>query len=127
MIRGPASSLAQPSPVRACTDTWPAAPLLPCRVTVAGVKGVGDSVNIEVEAQTQAIVDTVERVLQVRGKLWVGRWVGEVRCLRAVQGGAGPSGHDILQAAVDGPGCLLGSEHLGIWAGPGGQAQVDQC
>ncbi|GBF91988.1 riboflavin synthase subunit alpha [Raphidocelis subcapitata] len=33
------------------------------RVTVFGVKGVGDSVNIEVEAQTQAIVDTVERVV----------------------------------------------------------------
>jgi len=34
------------------------------RVTVFGVKGVGDSVNIEVEAQTQAIVDTVERVVE---------------------------------------------------------------
>ncbi|PSC76357.1 riboflavin synthase subunit alpha [Micractinium conductrix] len=34
------------------------------RVTVAGQKGQGDMVNIEVEAQTQAIVDTVERVLQ---------------------------------------------------------------
>jgi riboflavin synthase len=33
------------------------------RVTVFGSKGVGDSVNIEVEAQTQAIVDTVERVV----------------------------------------------------------------
>ena len=33
-------------------------------MTVAGVKGQGDVVNIEVEAQTQAIVDTVERVLQ---------------------------------------------------------------
>jgi riboflavin synthase len=33
------------------------------RVTVFGTKGVGDSVNIEVEAQTQAIVDTVERVV----------------------------------------------------------------
>ncbi len=39
----------------------------PRRVTVAGIKGVGDHVNIEVEAQTQAIVDTVERVLQVGG------------------------------------------------------------
>jgi riboflavin synthase alpha subunit len=35
-----------------------------CSVTVAGDKGEGDVVNIEVEAQTQAIVDTVERVLQ---------------------------------------------------------------
>lgn len=35
-----------------------------CRVTVAGEKGEGDVVNVEVEAQTQAIVDTVERVLQ---------------------------------------------------------------
>jgi len=33
------------------------------RVTVLGDKGVGDAVNIEVEAQTQAIVDTVERVM----------------------------------------------------------------
>jgi riboflavin synthase len=33
------------------------------RVTVFGFKGVGDLVNIEVEAQTQAIVDTVERVI----------------------------------------------------------------
>jgi riboflavin synthase len=33
-------------------------------VTVAGQKGEGDVVNVEVEAQTQAIVDTVERVLQ---------------------------------------------------------------
>lgn len=28
-----------------------------------GIKGLGDLVNIEVEAQTQAIVDTVERVV----------------------------------------------------------------
>lgn len=34
------------------------------RVTVFGFKGVGDSVNIEIEAQTQAIVDTVERVVK---------------------------------------------------------------
>jgi len=34
------------------------------RVTVLGLKGVGDAVNIEVEAQTQAIVDTVERMLK---------------------------------------------------------------
>jgi riboflavin synthase len=33
------------------------------RVTVFGFKGVGDKVNIEIEAQTQAIVDTVERVV----------------------------------------------------------------
>lgn len=33
------------------------------RVTVFGVKGPGDSVNVEIEAQTQAIVDTVERVV----------------------------------------------------------------
>lgn len=33
------------------------------RVTVLGEKKVGDTVNIEVEAQTQAIVDTVERVV----------------------------------------------------------------
>lgn len=33
------------------------------RVTVLGLKGVGDAVNIEVETQTQAIVDTVERVV----------------------------------------------------------------
>lgn len=33
------------------------------KVTVLGVKQLGDTVNIEVEAQTQAIVDTVERVV----------------------------------------------------------------
>lgn len=33
------------------------------RVTVFGVKREGDVVNIEVETQTQAIVDTVERVV----------------------------------------------------------------
>ena len=33
------------------------------RVTVFGAVQRGDSVNIEIEAQTQAIVDTVERVL----------------------------------------------------------------
>ena len=31
---------------------------------MAGAKGEGEYVNIEVEQQTQAIVDTVERVLQ---------------------------------------------------------------
>lgn len=39
------------------------------RVTVLGDKGVGDTVNIEVESQTQAIVDTVERVLKERDLL----------------------------------------------------------
>jgi riboflavin synthase len=34
------------------------------RVTVLGAKGVGDTVNIEIEATTQAIVDTVERVVE---------------------------------------------------------------
>lgn len=33
------------------------------RMTVLGEKGIGDAVNIEIEAQTQAIVDTVERVV----------------------------------------------------------------
>jgi riboflavin synthase len=33
------------------------------RVTVLGEKGMGDGVNVEVEAQTQAIVETVERVV----------------------------------------------------------------
>ncbi|GMH35140.1 hypothetical protein BSKO_03008 [Bryopsis sp. KO-2023] len=37
------------------------------RATVFGGRKVGDSVNIEIETQTQAIVDTVERVLAVRG------------------------------------------------------------
>lgn len=36
------------------------------RVTVLGDRNVGEYVNIEVEAQTQAIVDTVERVLAER-------------------------------------------------------------
>lgn len=34
------------------------------RITVFGFKGVGDKVNIEIEAQTQAIVDTTERVVE---------------------------------------------------------------
>lgn len=34
------------------------------RLTVFGFKGVGDKVNVELDAQTQAIVDTVENVLQ---------------------------------------------------------------
>lgn len=48
------------------TDTTFSVYLIPetLRVTVAGVKGVGDMINVEVEAQTQAIVDTVERVMQ---------------------------------------------------------------
>jgi hypothetical protein len=33
------------------------------RVTVFGIKSAGDSVNIEVESTTQAIVDTVEKVV----------------------------------------------------------------
>ena len=33
------------------------------RMTVLGSKGKDDFVNIEVDAQTQAIVDTVERVV----------------------------------------------------------------
>ena len=36
------------------------------RVTVLGDKVEGDTANIEVEAQTQAIVDTVERVVEDR-------------------------------------------------------------
>lgn len=38
------------------------------RLTVFGAKGVGDTVNVEIDAQTQAIVDTVENVLQDRLK-----------------------------------------------------------
>lgn len=34
------------------------------RVTTLGIRKVGDRVNIEVEAQTQAIVDTVERIMK---------------------------------------------------------------
>lgn len=37
------------------------------RVTVFGHSQVGDQVNLEVDSQTQAIVDTVERVLAARG------------------------------------------------------------
>lgn len=33
------------------------------RVTVLGSKSLGSTCNIEVEAQTQAIVDTVEKVV----------------------------------------------------------------
>ncbi|KAL6763598.1 hypothetical protein V8C86DRAFT_1824296 [Haematococcus lacustris] len=40
------------------------------RSTVFGIKSVGDTVNIEVETQTQAVVDTVERLMaQYLGKL----------------------------------------------------------
>ncbi|MGL6046738.1 MAG: riboflavin synthase subunit alpha, partial [Vogesella sp.] len=35
--------------------------------TLLGVRQVGDVVNIEIDPQTQAIVDTVERVLAARG------------------------------------------------------------
>jgi len=37
------------------------------RVTVFGTKKVGQTANIEVERQTQAIVDTVERYLAEHG------------------------------------------------------------
>ena len=36
------------------------------RVTTFGQRKVGDAVNIELDAQTVAIVDTVERVLASR-------------------------------------------------------------
>jgi riboflavin synthase len=39
------------------------------RVTAMGGKGLGDSVNIEVDRQTQAIVDTVERYLREKSIL----------------------------------------------------------
>lgn len=47
-------------------DDWFSVYLIPetLRVTVLGEKGKGDTVNVEIEAQTQAIVDTVERVVQ---------------------------------------------------------------
>lgn len=35
--------------------------------TLLGVRAVGDIINIEIDPQTQAIVDTVERVLAARG------------------------------------------------------------
>jgi riboflavin synthase len=46
-------------------DTFFTVYLIPetLRVTVFGFKKAGDSVNIEIESQTQAIVDTVERVV----------------------------------------------------------------
>lgn len=37
------------------------------RVTVLGTKRVGDTVNIEIESQTQVIVDTIERYMAERG------------------------------------------------------------
>ena len=37
------------------------------QVTTLGRVSVGDTVNIEVDAMTQAVVDTVERVLAARG------------------------------------------------------------
>lgn len=46
------------------------------RVTVFGIKSVGDTVNIEVETQTQAIVDTVERVVDMyMARLGASVWV----------------------------------------------------
>lgn len=47
-------------------DDWFTVYLIPetLRVTVLGTKREGDSVNIEVEAQTQAIVNAVERVVK---------------------------------------------------------------
>lgn len=48
------------------TDTTFSVYLIPetLRVTVLGDKKEGDIVNIEVDTQTQAIVDTVERVVE---------------------------------------------------------------
>lgn len=37
------------------------------RITTLGALAVGDRVNVEVDAMTQAVVDTVERVLATRG------------------------------------------------------------
>ena len=37
------------------------------RVTVLGTKNVGDTVNVEIESQTQVIVDTIERYMADRG------------------------------------------------------------
>ena len=42
------------------------------RVTTHGEKSIGDKVNIEIDRQTQTIVDTVERVLQSQPELLVG-------------------------------------------------------
>ena len=55
-----------PPPSPQVTDTGFCVYLIPetLRATVLGSKREGDSVNIEVEAQTQAIVDTVERVVE---------------------------------------------------------------
>lgn len=52
-----------PAPTQPTPRPTPTPPS-PRRCTVLGDKGVGDLVNVEVETQTQAIVDTVERVLQ---------------------------------------------------------------
>jgi riboflavin synthase len=53
------------------------------RVTVLGARAVGDAVNVEVEASTQAIVDTVERVLGA---------MGEAGRAAVAAGGAGGAG-----------------------------------
>ncbi|WP_035801348.1 riboflavin synthase [Dasania marina] len=42
------------------------------RVTTHGSKHIGDSVNIEIDRQTQTIVDTVERVLSSQPELFSG-------------------------------------------------------
>lgn len=58
------------------------------RVTVFGFKEVGDKVNIEIEAQTQAIVDTVERV------------VGQYLDQGALNGGSSSSVQQLAGAAA---------------------------
>ncbi|KAL3147131.1 hypothetical protein ABBQ38_015087 [Trebouxia sp. C0009 RCD-2024] len=47
-------------------EDWFSIYLIPetLRVTVLGTKQQGDTVNLEIDAQTQAIVDTVEKVVQ---------------------------------------------------------------
>lgn len=50
-------------------DDWIEVSLIPetLRLTTFGYLSVGDKVNLEIDAHTQATVDTVERVLKTRG------------------------------------------------------------
>jgi len=50
-------------------DDWLEVSLIPetLRLTTFGILSVGDKVNLEIDAHTQATVDTVERVLKEKG------------------------------------------------------------
>eukprot|EP01025_Chloroclados_australasicus_P030642 TRINITY_DN30830_c0_g1_i1.p2 TRINITY_DN30830_c0_g1~~TRINITY_DN30830_c0_g1_i1.p2 ORF type:complete len:146 (-),score=6.59 TRINITY_DN30830_c0_g1_i1:55-453(-) len=68
------------------------------RVTVLGSKCEGDTVNIEIDAQTQAIVNTVERVVEQ---------VMAAKGLQSVHAGCCPlGGFEAIRALVTGRACI---------------------